>query len=364
MKIFYIDSQSYNNPARYDKCLLENIPCEKFFYCSVNLQYDNIDNTVINRLYDYSNYGGIKKFVHYIFSQKEMYNTVLQEKPDIIHIQWFKIPIVDIFFLKKIKRLFPKIKIIYTAHNVLPHNTGSKFYLDYKKIYNIVDHIIVHTNVSKNEIIENFSISKDKITVIPHGFIPLWMPIQDKKKRNNIFTFSLIGELSEYKGVDLVIDAWLNNPKLLDNKAIKLVLAGKGEMDCFCKIPCNKNIVLENFFHSDEELGSIISNTDVAILPYRNISQSGVLLTMLAEHIPVVVSNVGGLTQPFEIGKCGWILDEINAESLSKTILSIIQNQEEFLSIKNNQNMWNDLADFYDWKNIGNMTFQLYKSLQ
>ena len=34
MKIFYIDPQSYNNLADYDRYLLTNINGEQYFFCS------------------------------------------------------------------------------------------------------------------------------------------------------------------------------------------------------------------------------------------------------------------------------------------------------------------------------------------
>ena len=49
--------------------------------------------------------------------------------------------------------------------------------------------------------------------------------------------------------------------------------------------------------------------SDVLLLPYKEISQSGVLLSGLKYKKTFIVSNVGGLTQPFNLGKVGWVLE-------------------------------------------------------
>ena len=140
-----------------------------------------------------------------------------------------------------------------------------------------------------------------------------------------------------------------------------MIIAGAGTLDCLKKIPSKCNIILENFFHSEEELANIVKNSDVAILPYKKISQSGVLLTYLSEHIPVLASNIGGLTQPFNIGPVGWILPDLSSDSIKNCLLKIIADKDNINLIKTNDVLWEKIDNFYSWKNIGKKTFSLYK---
>lgn len=362
MKIFYIDPQSYNNLADYDNYLLQNIIEQKFFFCSYNMPYSEIKNTTIVKNYNYHNKSKIKKTISYCSSQNHLLHRIKKEKPDVVHFQWFKIPFFDFILLKKIKKVSPSTKIIHTAHNVLPHDSGAKYKEDYKKIYEIVDNIIVHADITKKEIFRDFEINENKITVIPHGFLPTKFKFPPKDIANDIITFSFIGFLSDYKGLDILLDSWCNNSDIIDNPKCKLIIAGAGDLPCLKDIPNDKNIVLENYFHTEEELAKIINDTDVAILPYRKISQSGVLLTYLAEHKPVLVSNIGGLIQPFEIGKVGWIIEKLDSVDLSKILEKIINDRNEINEIKNDKSLWKKIDDFYDWKSIGEKTYSLYLS--
>ena len=210
MKIFYVDSQSYNNLGEYDKYLLENIKQEKTFFCSDMLVYKKIRSTDIRRIYMYNTLKGLKKVFSYLKSQTILLKEIKQGEPDIVHFQWFKIPFLDLLFLKKINAISRKTKIVITAHNVLPHDSGKKYVNIYRKIYSLVDKIIVHADVTKYEIVNQFYISSEKIAVIPHGLLPLKVKYPRNGGADRI-TFSFLGSLSNYKGLDILIDAWCND---------------------------------------------------------------------------------------------------------------------------------------------------------
>mgnify|MGYP003299613264 CR=1 FL=1 len=360
LKLFYIDPQSYNNLADYDRYLLTNIDTEKYFFCSEKFNFEISGNTKIDKCFFYNSLSGFKKVISYVKSVIYILKNVKKHKPDIIHFQWLKIPQFDYFILRKIKKVSKKTKIILTAHNILPHNTGNKYKKNYGQIYSFIDGVIVHGNNTKDNLLQMFPINKDKVVVIPHGFLPRVKKEIPAKVNDDFITFSIIGSLSKYKGVDLLVEAWCSSEYLLESKNCKLIIAGAGKMDCLEKIPSDKNIELINRFLSDEELDIVINQTDISILPYRVISQSGVLLTMLAERKPVIVSNVGDIVQPFEIAKCGWILDNIEVDIIKNLLESIIKDKSEYTKIKKDTKMWEDIGKFYSWDDIGKKTKTFY----
>ena len=363
MKLFYIDPQSYHNLADYDMYLLSNINAEKHFFCSEKFDYKIDDNTKIDKCFFYNSLKGMRKIFSYINTLIYIIKNTKKHQPDILHFQWFKIPLIDYLFLKIIKILSKKTYIVFTAHNIVPHNTGDKYKKNYKKIYKYVDGIIVHGNQTKKDLVEIFNVDKEKIVVIPHGFLPRKKNSKKIERESSSLTFSLIGSLSQYKGVDLLIDAWCSSPMLSSNISCRLIIAGSGMMSCLEKVENYPNVQLINRFVSDEELDEIICQTDVAILPYRMISQSGVLLTMLAEKIPVIVAKVGELVQPFEVACCGWILPNLDVTSLRLLLEKIVIDKTVVDKIKNDIVSWKKIEKFYSWKEIGKTTTAFYVSL-
>ena len=61
----------------------------------------------------------------YICQYLKLVNIIKREKPDVVHIHWSVISKVDPIFFRKIKKYCGKL--VYTAHNVLPHINSEKF---------------------------------------------------------------------------------------------------------------------------------------------------------------------------------------------------------------------------------------------
>lgn len=360
MKILYIDPMSRKNLGIYGKNLLENINGEKYFFASEGFQFDKIKDTTIIFNYNYYLKRNIFKIISYIYSQFKLVKWILNNNPDIIHIQWVRLPIFDSIILFIVKKLRKRSKIVYTAHNALPHDSNNKLFLyQYYILYHLFDGIIVHINRTKQELINLFHLAETSIREIPHGTLEFDVYITEKRLYPDKTLFSMTGSMNYYKGVDILINAWISNKNLINDYTIHLIIAGASNIPLE-KIPSNSNITIINRQLTDTEYQLIINSTDVGILPYRQISQSGVLLSLLTKHKPVIVSDCGGLTQPFNIGKVGWIIDGLSAETLSKTIQNVVQNKQDILNIQNDNILWNKIDNFYSWKNIGRYTMDFY----
>lgn len=62
-------------------------------------------------------------------------------------------------------------------------------------------------------------------------------------------------------------------------------------------------------FIPDSELPGLFEQADVVLLPYRDASQSAVLMTALAFGRPIVATNVGGIGDVIEHGHSGWLVE-------------------------------------------------------
>jgi glycosyltransferase involved in cell wall biosynthesis len=256
------------------------------------------------------------------------------------------------------------VEIVFTAHNILPHDSGDKYKNIFRKIYTKVHKIIVHDQSTKDEISTVFGIEENKIFVVPHGILSIENKRETKVKHNETIVFSMLGHLNKYKGVDLLIDAWLTSDQLQFSKC-KLILAGKASQEIkesLKKLNAIENVKIIDDFLSEEEFENILAITDVLVLPYTKISQSGLMLTAFGYRIPVLVSAIGGLTQPFKIGKVGWILDEISSNDLQNKMYYILKKPTELKLIRKDTELWKKVETFYSWERIGQITSKVYTS--
>ena len=122
-------------------------------------------------------------------------------------------------------------------------------------------------------------------------------------------------------------------------------------------------MLIINKFLTNEEFIALIEIGDIIVFPYRKISQSGVLLTVLSKHKPICVTPVGGLTEPFEIGEIGWISKSTECKDLIQILNEIYTSKNKIDQIKNNKELWKKIDTYYDWKKISKQTYNLYKNL-
>ena len=373
-KVFFVDPQSYNNLAVYDYSLLVN---NSFFDITFygNSYYAYKKDAKINfvSLYAYSGYKNkLKKILSYLYSSIRLMTIVLIVRPKLLHIQWIKVWFIDYYLLLFIK-FWLNIKVIYTAHNVLPHESADREVKRFRKYYHLVDSIITHTQRSKSELIEMFDLSSDKISVIPHGLLNYALnddlvseyviKIKEKYLLDHKLVFSVLGKQSYYKGSDIIADVWAKTPLLHDSSKYRLLILGKNNSIDFSELEGIDNIYIENRYISDEEFKAVLRVSDVLVMPYRTISQSGVLLSAINESVPVLVSDVGGLTEPLNIGDIGWDMGEGTFENLQNIMLDIVGRYNQIYHKEHNKKEWDKVKSWYAWDAISNKTFDLYKSL-
>ena len=133
--IVLIDPQSYNNLAEYDTQLLNNINYSYKILIG-NTKYlsrKRENNFQFIGIFDYTQKKSIFRPLSYIISLAKCYSHVKMHSAVLVHFQWFKIPLFDYLLIKILKR-YTNAKVVFTAHNLLPHDTGKKYLKVFKKM--------------------------------------------------------------------------------------------------------------------------------------------------------------------------------------------------------------------------------------
>ncbi len=120
------------------------------------------------------------------------------------------------------------------------------------------------------------------------------------------------GFIRAYKGLDLLLEAFAD--KRLRNRKIKLIIAGEYyESEEPYRTLIEKNnladdVILHTRFIREDEVALFFSAADLVVQPYRSATQSGV--TQIAYHFekPMLVTDVGGLSEILPHGKCGYVV--------------------------------------------------------
>jgi len=228
------------------------------------------------------------KLPEYLANLSLLSFRMIYNRPAILHIQWITLitkTSLGLWSLKLAKAM--GVKIVYTVHNVLPHDTGLTHKSIFKRTYQFMDALICHTSQAKNELITEFGISDKKIWVIPHG--PMF---HDRVNTSSADARSLLsysedqvvilcfGVIRPYKGIEFLLDAL----KIITgkNKNTLLVIAGNGEAAYLDKIRkyilelnLNENVRQDFKYIPNDELPIYFQAADILVYPYKNITLRG-----------------------------------------------------------------------------------------
>ena len=139
------------------------------------------------------------------------------------------------------------------------------------------------------------------------------------------------GLIRDYKGLDLMLDAWANLRKNSMTNDKKLIVAGEFYTDKtkyiqqMERLGIANDVLWHDHFIRDEDVKYYFSAADVLVQPYKSATQSGVTQIAYQFETPVIVTHVGGLSEIVSDEHTGYVV-EPNALSIAHSIEKIYEN--------------------------------------
>ncbi len=191
------------------------------------------------------------------------------------------------------------------------------------------------------------------------------METKNARKKLNVDqtkkTLLFFGFIREYKGLDLLIDAF---GKLDDS--YQLIIAGDcyGSFDKYQK-QIDKNPNKERIYNfvryiPDDEVPLFFSAADACVLPYRSATQSGITSISYHFEIPMLTTDVGGLKEVVKHGITGKIASEVSTENITEIINEYFKenNAETY-----KQNI-RDLKKRMSWESLADSILEMVNDLE
>lgn len=373
-KIFYIDPQSYNNLSMYDFSLLSAVKGhELVYYYSDLYQLKTLPSAVCRKRFSYSHRkSGILKGLSYVSSMLGIAYDVWRERPDVIHIQWLRLWHLDYLLLFFFQRC--GCKVVFTAHNILPHITGPDDKSHYTKYYKHVDAIIVHNEGTRLDLSSQLGIDIAKIHVIRHGMFEPSFTEDEVENRSlelkqkfglssSTIVFSALGVQKPYKGIIEIVEAWSSSPMLSQSPHCHLLIAGRNHGIDYSPVSALQNVTIIDEMIPDLDFEAFLDLSSVVLLPYRKISQSGLLFSCINRERPVLITQVGGLPEALKIGEIGWNIGTLSVESLQRKMIELVENPQLIENVKSDTRAFDALRNAHDWDEIGQHTARLYSMI-
>jgi|ERR1700683_960279 glycosyltransferase involved in cell wall biosynthesis len=324
-----------------------------------------------------------KKIIRLCVYYAKLIRYSASAKTRIFHILWNnKFELFDRTMLMLFYKLLGK-RLVRTVHNV---NAGKRDLKDtlvnritLRMQYQLADHLFVHTEKMKCELVNEFGVRGTRITVIPYGInnaTPNTSISRDQARKrlgiqNGRKAILFFGRIAQYKGLEYLITAF---QQLLDRRDdYQLIVAGRPENDYLKHwnaiqekmaedVRCRR-ILIRGDHVPDDETELYFKAADVLVLPYTHIYQSGVLFLAYSFGLPVLASDVGALKEEIVEGETGFIFSPKDPVDLAATIERYFASSL-FANLSVQRQKIKDFAiERHSWDVVGQLTMRIYKTL-
>ena len=263
---------------------------------------------------------------------------IIGDKPNITIIPWWVVFWAPHFLTIILTlKLFSNTKILFICHNVVEHESGLVKKLLSKMVLTTGDFFIVHSNEEK-ERLKNLIGNRN----IKETFHPTYKEfnseeITKQKAKKNIGidderVILFFGFVREYKGLKYLLKAM---PIVLKSVKVKLLIAGEfwddkqNYIDLINKLDINANVKIKDEYIPNEEIPSYFYASDIVILPYTSVTGSGLVQLAFGFNKPVVVSNIGALSQIVIDKKTGFLVQLEDPQGIADSIIDYYHNYNE-----------------------------------
>lgn len=304
-------------------------------------------------------------------------------RPRVFHILWnSKIQLFDRTLLMLYYKALGK-RVAITVHNV---NQGRRDSNDsflnritLRVQYRLANHMFVHTRKMKGELVEQFGVHEQAVTVIRHpinnAFPETDLTYPEARYllgiENEDKTMLCLGRIKPYKGIEHLLSAF--QQLAVRDKSYKLIIAGEVQrgneeylesLNGFIHKNLSRDqVILKTRFIPDEEMEVYLKAADVLVLPYNEIFQSGVLFLGYSFGLPVIATDVGSFREEIIEGQTGYICKPSDPWALAAAVERYFAS-ELYLNLETRRQEIKKYAKLHhSWDAVAELTSNVYAEL-
>lgn len=255
--------------------------------------------------------------------------------PDFLLFQWwvpFWAPVWSSILWLVRRRVNPRV--LFLAHNVLPHETRWVDRLLTRRTLGQGDAIIVHSQRDRDDLLRLLPGVEVCVTAHPtYELFAQQAPSRTEARRllglgDEIPVLLFFGFVRAYKGLDYLIGAL---PTVLAHLDARLLVVGEFWDDPapfrerIHALRLDEQVTIVDRYIPNDEVGAYFAAADLVTLPYVDATQSGVIQIAFSFGVPVVTTTVGGLAEVVEDGATGFLAPPGDSQALAAAILRFFQ---------------------------------------
>ena len=287
----------------------------------------------------------------------QIYRIIKAQKPDIINTH-----LTNCSFIITTLNLLIGTPICCTLHNEIIHaklNVFKKliFPLAYNTLSRITDGIIVVSKYAKRNLMEVAHAHENKIRVVYNGIE--MHPVDNIRIRSKKIIFASVGRLSIEKGQIYLIEA-ANSLKTLD---FECWLIGDGPTRAQLETKVQLYGINEKvkFLGFRDDITRLLHQIDILVIPSLNENLGMAIVEAFSQKIPVIASNVGGISELIANHVSGLLIRPKDSKELANAMSKLYFNPEMGNSM--GVNGYKAIVNKFTTESMSRKTLSFYQSI-
>jgi len=261
-----------------------------------------------------------------------------KEKADLILVRfWLPFMAPSTGTICRIAKKNKRTKIIAIVDNLIPHEKriGDKLFIKY--FLKQTDGLLAMSDCVLNDF-SLFDQKKPRI-LSPHPIYDHYGEELTKKEALTLLGLDtakeyilFFGFIRDYKGLDFLLEAYASEK--IDKTKYHLLIAGEFYSNeekyrtLINTLNINDYVHVFSEYIPENEVNRFFCAASIIAQPYKSATQSGV--TQIGYHFgkPMLVTNVGGLSEIIEHGKCGYVVSP-TPKAIEEALLDFFENSKE-----------------------------------
>lgn len=278
-----------------------------------------------------------------------------RNKYDVIHLTWpLRYGLFPFYRLKN--------KMVLTVHDPLPHSSEDTFFnrMQRKLAMMLTPNFILLNKTQRQDFLSKYKIDESNVFQSRLSIYTHLHDIELAKPMIQHKYILYIGTIHSHKGIEYLCEAI---EKIKDTHSdVHLVIAGKGDFYFdIDKYKVDNRFHVINRFITNEEMVSLISHSLFVVCPYKDATQSGVIMSAFALDKPVLATRVGALHEMINDNEYGILVEPQSSEAIANGIHRMLS---EGTLDKMRENIHRDYTQGeLSWSNIAQNTISIFQSI-
>lgn len=316
----------------------------------------------------------LTKGLRYTAATLRMLGDIGRQRYDVVHWQHFNVlPPLETYTAWRLDRM--DTPLVTTVHDIDAWDAvrgGSPGLL--RSTFAAAERLIVHHEANRPHLAGRFDLPEERIRVVPHGSYDVFRQAEiDRNQARKLLGLPheaqvvlFFGEIRAEKNLEGLLRAMVSVREQVPDAY--LLAAGKIRhvdpeeiMAEIQRLGLREAVDFRPVYVDDAHVDAHFAAADVVALPYRDITQSGVVFQAMTAGVPVVATDTGGLGHTVREAGCGVVVPVNDDAALAAGLVDVLSHADRAAVL--GEAGRRAAATIFSWDACARQTMVVYEEL-